>query len=574
VTPPAVDALLVLQRSDVAHLAAHRDRFDGLRLVFTDAGMLDDAVQAGLKNFEFRRLDFDPDLQARNTTEALTIATAADLALAAERRRHFGPGVFDGWDVGLFFLGLMKLALARHVGAWAERTFTGQRLALLRPRQAQQFYFDSFLGPDLVAQDPLRWTVLDHYDVTRLYQPDALASALDADALRDAVAARQPTAVSHVPTCFYDRAWLADELGRAHSRSIDLPSVFWDVALRRGAEPLLRRRRELPPPDGDCIAYGRAARDSLADVLAQWLPVRASREAQLDFWAARCEWQAVNWRALQAAFAGTKPQFLIADQDTGLNGPLFTLAAELKAPVTVVPHSGQPSMVLPHARDVIAVQRAGFAAPLRTVLGQQVPSRHLQWGPLAPHRTPERLRTLCLLLNSLSTDGLSHVDLLGLAAFFKPLARLCEARGVELLVRPKPGSAALSVLAGAFGVTGPSLLQGLQQPLEQLVARTDLCVAVGEPTTAVTHFLHAGACTVQVDEQDWPTDFVICSSLVASGLTPVWRYGEALMRIGALLDDEAQFRALQRQQAEAFVALVHGAGRELFPSPSQAPSGA
>lgn len=565
----AVDALLVLQRSDVAHIAAQRERFDGLRLVFTDAGMLDEAVQLGLKHFEFRRLDPDPDLQARNTTEALALATTVDLALAQERQRHLGPGVLDGWDVGLFFLGLMKLALARHLGAWAERTFAGQRLGLLRPRQVQQFYFDAFVGPDVVAQDPARWAVLDHYDVTRHHRADALASALDADALRAEVIAREPTAVSHVPTCFYDRAWLADELGRVHPRSIDLPSVFWDVPLRRSGTPLMRATGELPPPGADCRAYARAARERLASLLAPWLPVRAAREAQLDFWAARCEWQAANFRALVSAFAGTRPQFLLADQDTGLNGPLFSLAAALGAMVTVVPHSGQPSMVLPHARHVTAVQRAGFAAPVRTVLGQTVPTRHVHWGPLPERRSPSRLRTLCLLLNSLSTEGLSHVDLLGLAAFYKPLARLCETHGVELLVRPKPGSAALSVLAGAFGVPAPQLLQGLNPPLEQLVARTDLCLAVGEPTTAVTHFLHAGALTVQADEQDWPTDFVICSSLVASGLTPVWRYGEALMRIRALLDDESQFRALQQRQASAFTALVQSAGRELFPpSPS------
>lgn len=560
------DALLVLQRSDVTHIVAERERFDGIKLIFTDAGMLDDAVQLGLKSFEFRRLDLDRDLQARITTEALNRATAVDLALSRLRQRHFGAGVFDGWDVGLLMLGLQKLVLARHVGAWAERAFAGQRLAVLRPRQVQQFYFDACLGPDLIAQDPARWVLADAYDVTRHYRADALDRAIDGEALRALVIERQPSAITHVPTCFYDRAWLADELGRAHPRSIDLPSAYWDVPLRRGSEQLLAPRSALPAADAACAAYAQAARRELAALFGDLLPVQASREAQLDFWAARCEWQAANFIALRDALAGTRPLFLVADQDTGLNGPLFSVADALGSEITVVPHSGQPSMVLPHARNVTAIQRAGFDAAVRTVLSQRVPSRSLHWGPQAQRRTPEKLRTVCLLLNSLSTEGLSYVDLLGLAAFFKPLARLCESRGVELIVRAKPGAPALSVLSGAFGVPGHSLLQGIQQPLDALVARTDLCIGVGEPTTAVTHFLNAGAYTVQIDEQDWPTDFVICSSLVQSGLTPTWRYGEALGRVQRLIDDETQFRDAQAEQMRGYGALLAKAGTELFPS--------
>ena len=96
-------------------------------------------------------------------------------------------------------------------------------------------YFDSFVSADLVGQDPQRFSVVDRYHDARWQRPDAYDQVLDAQAMGRLLARGVITLVSHVPTCFYDRAWLAEEVARSHAYTLDLPSPFWDVPLHRGA---------------------------------------------------------------------------------------------------------------------------------------------------------------------------------------------------------------------------------------------------------------------------------------------------------------------------------------------------
>lgn len=561
-----VDALYVIQRSDVAHIVAHRARFEGLRLIFTDPGTLDEAVQAGLNNFEFRRLDVGPDLQAQAATEALARATLVDQQLTLQREAVFGHGLFAGWDVGLFFLSLMRTAVSARLAAHCQRSFKEARIGLLRPSNVQQFYFDSFITAELfVQQDPGRWQVVDGYDNARQHQPQLLDRVFDCEALAQAMAARPVSAITHVPTCFYDRAWLADEIGRVHRHSVDLPSPLWDVPVRR--EQVLWRARPAVP-DPQARAYRERARSVLQDLLGPLLPGRAAREQQVEFWACRCEWQATNYLGLQQALAGHRPQFVVSDQDTGSNGPLFSIANALGAELLVVPHSSHPTMVLPHARRVTAVQRAGFSTGTRTVNGQSVPVRSVRWGAQAQRRERTSVRTVCLLLNSLQTEGLSYVDLLGLTAFYKPLAAWCDAHDVELVVRLKPSAPAISVVAGALGVAAPRLYAQLTQPLDDLAARTDLCLAWGEPTTGMVGFMDSGALTLNVCDQRWPQDYLVCPPFVRDGIVASLSPAEAWPIVQRLCTDPTLFDNERRAQSAACDALSAVAHDTLFPTPA------
>ena len=104
-----------------ALVAAQRERFEGLRLFFFDPGLLEDALAQGLAGADFRRLDMQPDLQARAVTRALALATELDQRLTELRASLFDGGVFDGWDVGLFHLALQRLLVARQIGLGRSR---------------------------------------------------------------------------------------------------------------------------------------------------------------------------------------------------------------------------------------------------------------------------------------------------------------------------------------------------------------------------------------------------------------------------------------------------------------------
>lgn len=563
-----VDTLVVLQRSDVAHLAAHRERFDGLKLFFFDPGVFDEALTQGLGGTDFRRLDIDPDLQARAVTRALARATELDQRLTERRQQLLDGGVFDGWDVGLFHHALLRLLVARHVGQAIERALPGQRLGLLRPGVPQQFYFDSCLVPDLVARDPARWAVVDTYGAARHFNPQAYDFGFDAETLATLVARQPVGAITHVPTCFYDARRIERELARVHAHTLDLPNLMWDVPIRRSAV-LLRplASRVLPP---SCARYAAQAREVIADTLADLLPQAASRELQLDSWAARCHLQAANYTGLAAALKGHAPDFVLTDHDTGNNGPLFSLADALGSRIHVLPHSAHPAMVLPHARRVTAIERAGFGTPARTVLGQPVPVRPVRWRDpaAAPAPAPTRVHTVCLLLNTAHSDGLTYNDLLALVAFHKPLSQLCQRHGVELLVRLKPGAPALGLMGRALGLPLQALADVLRPPLDEIAARSQLCVAYGEPTTGVLAFLDAGACVINACPTVWPTDYVACPPLVADGTVPSLGLNDALRDVQRLLTDPALLQQRCQAQAAVLAGRSAAAHSHFFPDPA------
>ena len=90
-----VDAVLVLQRSDVACIEQQRDRFAGVPLLCIDPGILDAVVQAGLPDYQLRRLEVPASFSSRAYTQALTLANRVihqTLMLADVlplRRNHF-----------------------------------------------------------------------------------------------------------------------------------------------------------------------------------------------------------------------------------------------------------------------------------------------------------------------------------------------------------------------------------------------------------------------------------------------------------------------------------------------------
>ncbi len=573
---PFVDAVLVLHKSDLARLAEKPELAQGQPLLFVDPGLLDEAAVRGFRNCDFRRLKADPDFQARAATEALALATLLDLRLT-DARQALWPASngakpsLQGWDVGLFFLALQRVAVARQVGAQVVQGFPEQRIGLLRTTVPQQMYFDSFITTDLLAQDPARFAIVDSYDQARWHRADAYDTSFDAAAVRTAMAGGRVTAVTHVPTCFYDCAWLADEVSRAHHFTLDLPSPFWDVPLHRGANLLQAIGQASATHQAAAQAYRDRAARVLEDTLGHLLPQPRARALQVQAWAQRCHWQAVNALALHEALAGTRPHWLLSDQDAGLNGPLFSVADALGSRLTVVPHSGHPSMLLPHARRVVAVERAGYGCQPRTVLGQSVAARPVRFAQRVARREHTAIKTVCLLLNSMQTEGLSHVDAHALAAFYKPLEALCASAGVELILRPKPGAPALSVLSSALGVQPARLVQHTTQPLEQLAEATQLCLAYGEPTTGVAPFLDGGSLVLQVGEQLWPVDYTVCLPLVRDGVIPLLDHARALQHVQALLADPALYRADTRAQNEAFRVRCRDAHDHVFEGPPATP---
>lgn len=559
-----VDALVVLQRSDVDHIAAHADRFAGCKLLFVDPGILDAALQAGLQNYELRRLDVGRDISALAYAQAMHRAAAIDLLLTEQRRALWGEGAFHGWDLGLLYLTLQRAYTMRALGRAIELAFPEPRLGLLRPANPALFNWDSMLSTDIVGADPARWSIVDRYPQGRHWTADLLEVCLDFDGIRRQAEAGRAACVTHIPTCFYDPVTYERAVTQAFETNIDLPGLYCDVPVRRGDETLLRRLGDANF-DADCTAYRERALAVFLEQLAPLIPHRPALAQQAAAFARRSHLQAVNYVGLRRALARTRPHFVLGDHDIGNNGPIFTLAAELESPITVLPHSAYPTTLMPHAMRVTVVERDGLCVPVRTVLGQPVATRAVRFRATAEPQPRTQPRRMCLLLNTMLSEGLSYVELFALIGFHKSLAALCAQRGWDLSVRLKPSTPALSVVASALRMPPGYFTRSMRQALDDAAREADICVAFGEPTSATIAFFDAGSYLLHVSEQDWPSDYVITTPLKDT-LMPSMRCAEALLALDALISDPALYARRQQAQAEAYARRRIGAHDTIFPT--------
>jgi hypothetical protein len=174
---------------------------------------------------------------------------------------------------------------------------------------------------------------------------------------------------------------------------------------------------------------------------------------------------------------------------------------------------------------------------------------------------------VCLLLNTMQSEGIGHVDFYPLVAFFRQLAALCAQTGADLQVRLKPSTPALSVVAGAFGQPPAWFQRTFARPIEDVAVEADLTIAYGEMTSGVATFLDAASLVLHASEQRWPADTLITPPYVRDGLVASLDGEAALALTATLLADPAHYRRVQGEQATAYAARCRHAHAELFEDP-------
>lgn len=565
-----LDAFLFLQRSDVSHYVKARPALGDIPHLCIDPGLTEEALRAGVdaRNLRYLPLQMGPHFQAGVAAEAKARATLLDRELTRLRRRVFGPGVLQGWDEAVLWLFFQRALVARQLGELCDEQVGHSRVGLFRPTAPQRYYFDSFLTTDLFVGDSERWRIIDHYDALHTEVPEFASHCFDFDRIAEMVRAGNAEAVTHLPTCYAHGAQFMEAISARHSSNIDLPSPMWDIAVRRTA-PMQVRLADLPREriPASAFTYRDEARIVLERHLGEMLPGRVAARRQADCLAAQCLVQAVNYVGLLEALHGTKPHFIVSDHDTGSNGPLFSVAAALSAPVSVLPHSTYPAFALPHASRVRAVERHGLGTRTRTVLGEPVPTAGVVLGRPLAAVPRSSVRTVCLMVNTLYGQGLSHIDLAGLARFHEALSKVCGQAGARLLVRLKPNGPGAWMASTAMNVPAEELLQVLRRPLSELAEEVDLCINYGEPTTGGIEFLCSGSYLMCASEQTWPAEHWMAPGFMADGVVTSIGNAQALAEVVTLMSSDAEFRdRLHAQQSRLHARTAPP--EPLFPLPA------
>lgn len=566
----SIDALLFLQPSDISYFKRHERRFEGVKRLFIDPGLVERAVAEGvaMQPSEFRQLDVGPHFQARVASEASRRAAALDQALTREREALFGPGIWQGWDQSLLRQFFIRTCVYQGLGLAADRSFAEARIGILRPRNPQLFYFDARTSVDVFIGASSKFQVINEYDEAQNWKADSLSRSWDFDALRARTASGPVPALVHLPTTYRHHEVFKPQLAQAFPGLVDLPGVFWDLPYQQ--ERLgWKATASLPPTwqPTEAIVYRERARAVFREHLREHLPNEAGLRAQVELFTERAWWQAIHALGLRRALAGSRPQLVVTDHDTGLNGPLFSVAASLGSQVTVLPHSSYPTGALPHGVGVEALERNGFGTPVRAVWGEPVRSRGVQLTrELTQHRLRSELRSVCMLVNGMVSNGLFYIDFLGLATFHQALAAACKAAGIPLKLRLKPSASGVGLIASAIGMPVDVLQGVMAESIEDLAAHTDLCVSFGQPTSGTISFLASGCCMLHASSQHWPADPAFAPAYFGDGLVPVRSPEETLTEVTALLADAGRFAALARRQHAGYVARCSDGAQTLFPA--------
>lgn len=562
-----IDAFLFLQRSDIAHYVDAKLDLGPIPHIFLDPGLIDEAVRMGLDpaHFSYRPLNTGPHFQARVMQEAEMRASMIDQLLTRERERLFDAGVYQGWDHGPLRLFFTRALVARHLGEVCDRTLKEAHIGLLRPSRPQLFYFDSFLSTDLFTGESNRWRIVDHYDKVLNWAPDHAAYCFDIEQIANMASADQAQAVTHIPTCYQNGRHFISEIERRFAHNIDLPSALWDIPVRRKT-PMHKRIDSLASGaiSDRAWRYRDAAHRIFEDQLGTLMPSRAGLRDQVALLTERSFMQAINFEALSLGLMGTRPHFVVTDHDTGHNGPLYSVAAKLGSPIAVLPHSSHPVFAPPHALNVTAYEQDGYHSAYRTVWGEKVALLPRRLGKPAAPIARRQARTVCLLFNTMCSQGLSYIDLAGMANFHRALARLCDNHGARLIVRLKPNGAAPLMAASAFEVPQQALQDILEVPLGQIAEASDLCISYGEPTTAGIEFLASGSYLIHSANQHWPSDFWAAPGYIADDTVPSYTDEVALEHIGALLADPAHFQRRADAQRLRFTSRLSAQDGALF----------
>jgi hypothetical protein len=452
----------------------------------------DAALAAGLQNVKLFTKLAGPSygaMEAAAHASALALENELDAAQASD------SGVsIAGWQhLNLYYL---FLALGWYAGLW-ERLgphMGGGRIHVLLNDNPAQYYFNSFIPAlTLICHFQERGRDVTAYDYGAKGDAPCRVPDFRGEPLRDAAR----SLLVHLPTCIYDVDYFRDELRAAGRPIIDLQARLWDTVIdlhRRvpladaddvfaGLTPALQRR---------VAAFERALEEVLRRRLAPLLRLEQFSIRQVSHIVRSYRSQLIAYIELHRAFAAGGPAKLVLSQhDAGFQGPLLTFARDRSIPVVLLPHS--------KVSEDIEFRGAGITCLIHPMQGHEIRDRDA-----APVRTltlnfPEwftgsnaagaGLRTLALVLNSQTLNGIPFAPADGYLDGIKRVAAWCAAHGIELKIRCKPGYTLFGLLSVYLGVNADALARNVNEPMDDFVRGCDLCLMYDLPTSGSMYFL-------------------------------------------------------------------------------------
>ncbi|MFG6413881.1 hypothetical protein ACG02S_08235 [Roseateles sp. DC23W] len=307
---------------------------------------------------------------------------------------------------------------------------------------------------------------------------------------------------AHLPTCFYDKDYLAAQILAAPGECLQVPAQFYDVELS-GIERLpLRTLTEVraalgPVHQQQCEALAASVRPVARQLLEGELRNEGFLQLQVQALVDALLLQFTLFHDIEQQGLALPEQLLLSNHDSGLHGGLLSLSRRHRLQVLMLPHAKFQNIPLPKlGGQMQCLHHPVQGADCRDTDDCRVPGALLRFGerhqPVPESAPAQPLGTLGVLLSGLSHNGLSTADIHAYLDGLRQLLAWGRRRGVEVLLRYKPTEGFPLLLQESLGVTPESLRRGVAQPLVAFVQGCDACLGYDIPTSAaIEPLMHA-----------------------------------------------------------------------------------
>ncbi len=560
------DLLLLLDGESIRPGAALAETMPGCRVRVFDPTLVDKARQAGFTDVEFVPFgsgsSYD-ELCRWSHTQAATVGAR----LQAEFARVDPPLDIVGWQhLNLYY---QFLALRWFSELWADQAAglaagdAGTTLHIPVNDNPGHYYWPSFV-PGLLLMQRLR-AAGGMGTEFRAYNFGTRPDAAQRVPLFDGPTPTGDEVLTHLPTCFYDRDYLAGELAASGRPVLNLPARQWNIDMPASARSvplgdLATALAALPTDTVQRFETLRARAHAIFDeALLPWLPSPNYRERQAAFNAALLHSQLVLHASLEHHFAERRPQrVLMSEHDAGFHGPLLSWAQRHQITTLLVPHAKTMWDI-----EFPCKTFATFTHPLQAEALVDAHGRHVPHHPLLLPETlkldttmPGPLKSVSLLLNGLMLGGVACTPYDFYADGIARIARWCRQRGVQLKVRSRPGQVMLDLLMQHAGLTPAEIEAPMAGPLTSFVAETELCLMYDAATNAAADFLRAGVPILNpVVDVLSRAERMTCSDLIV----PREDVAATLDRLDHFVADPQRLQLFRTRQFVRYAALFENA---------------
>jgi len=551
-------AIVILQATDIPVAAqivkAHADADNPCELIVFDPTLADRAMSARIGPVHYWAWHEAPPYDQRCAQahgQARALGQAIDQALAEPPWSELAVGSWRHLSHYYLMLALNWYSALFEAMAPRLRTY---KLLVPMCDNPQSYYFASFV-PSLLL------LLLAQREGWAFQSCEYGRAADDTPQVPDLrghfTPPDRPFVLTHIPTCFYDQAYIDAALRRSGKAVVDLRAKYWHVPLTAEATiaTVAAPALESSLPEAQAASLRQLAQRLVAPIdqhLTPWFRAPAFRARQVAQMVALIHSQLLTWTLLEQHFAAATPaRLLLSDHDTDFHGPLAAYARRHRVPLVVIPHSkvstdlefvASEAHVLYHPTQGDTVYDVQGRRPAQAMVDMPV---HLDINT----RAPGPVKRIGLLLNGVALNGVVMADEAVYGPGLRRIVQWCSDRGLELQVRSRPGQTLFSTLLQPAGLSLAQLTASVQGTMADFAQRCDLCLMYDAPTTGAIELLSRGVPTLNPVSSSLTKRETAC---MHTALVPRGSVDQMLRQADLLIDDPRELHDFRTQQYLAF----------------------